>query len=59
VPILLYLVYIAVVVVFALALGYCLCAEDEPTVSRRCRMAHEMYRRNKTRRQRGRCRFEG
>ena len=58
-PILLFLVSVAVVVVFALALGYCLFVEEERTVSRRCRMSHERYRRKRTRRQRVRCRFEG
>ncbi len=58
-PILLYLVYVAVVILFSFALAYCLCAEEEPTVIRRCSKAREMYHRRQTRRQREKCRFEG
>ncbi len=58
--VLLFLVYVAVVILFAFALGYFLCAEDEPTVSRRCHKGREMARRRQTRRQRVHCsRFEG
>jgi hypothetical protein len=64
VPILQFLVYVAVVVVFTLALGYCLSVEEERTeegrtVSHRCRMPHDLYRRrNEVRRRRVRCRFQ-
>jgi hypothetical protein len=59
VPILLFLVYAAVVVVFALVLAYCLSVVEEQTLGRRCRMPHEIHRRRKLKRQRVRCRFEG
>jgi hypothetical protein len=59
VQILLFLVYDAVVILFALALGYFLTAEEEPTVIRRCSKAREMYHRRQTQRQREKCRFEG
>jgi uncharacterized membrane protein len=58
VPILLFLVYVAVVIFFTFALGYWLTAEEEPTVSGRCHKAQEMHRRRQTRRQRTKCRFE-
>ena len=57
-PILLFLVYVAVVIFFAFALGYCLTAEEEQTVSGRCHKAQEIHRRRKSRRQRAQCRFE-
>jgi hypothetical protein len=59
VQILLFLVYVAVVIFFASALGYFLTAVEEPTVIRRCSKAREMHRRRQTQRQRVQCRFEG
>ena len=51
-PILLFLVYVAVVIFFTFALGYCLTAEGEPTVSGRCHKAQEMHRTRMVRRRR-------
>jgi len=59
VPIVMFFIFIAVVGGFTLALGYVLSTVEEPTVSRRCRIPYQMYRRRKVRRQRVRCRFEG
>ena len=51
--------FVAVVVLFTLALGYSLFSVEERTTSRRCRMSHETHRRRKRRRQRVQCRLEG
>jgi hypothetical protein len=59
VPILLFFIFVAVVGVCILALGYVLAPLDERTESRRCRMPHGMHRRRKLKKQRVRCRFEG
>jgi hypothetical protein len=59
VPVLMFIIFVAVVGVCTLALGYRLASFKERTTSRRCRMPHEMYRGRKVRRQRVRCRFEG
>ena len=56
-PILLFFIFVAVVVVCTLALGYGLSALEEPTMGRRCRMPHEMHDRRRVRRLRVRCRF--
>ena len=56
-PMLLFIVYVAVVIFFTFALGYCLTAEEEQTVSGRCHKAQEIHRRRKSRRQRAQCRF--
>ena len=59
-PILLFFIFVGMVGFFTLALGYGLSSLEERDISRRrCRMLHEIYRRNKTRRQRVCCRFEG
>ena len=58
-PILLFLIFVLLVGVCTLALGYGLSSFEERTISRRCRMPQEAYRRTKVRRQRVRCRFEG
>jgi hypothetical protein len=58
VPIVLFFIFVAVVILVTLALGYGLSSMEEQTISRRCRMPHEMHRR-KVRRRRVRCRFEG
>jgi hypothetical protein len=52
VPILLFFIFVFLVIVCTLALYYSLSTVEEQTVSRRCRMAHEMYRRRKVRRRR-------
>jgi hypothetical protein len=59
VPIVLFFIFIAVVGVCVLALGYVLAPLDERTESRRCRMPRELSRRRTVRRQRVRCRLEG
>jgi peptidoglycan/LPS O-acetylase OafA/YrhL len=59
VPILLFFIFVVLVCVCTLALGYGLSSFEERTISRRCRMPHEAYRKRKARRQRGRCRLEG
>ena len=59
VPILLFFIFVAMVCIFIIALGYVISTVEERTESRRCRMTHEMHRRRKLRRQRVQCRFEG
>ena len=44
-PIVLFFIFVAVVSICTLALGYVLAPLDEQTESRRCQMPHEMYRR--------------
>jgi hypothetical protein len=58
VPILLFFIFIAVVVVCILVLYYSLSSVEKRRSTWRCRMPHEMHRRRKLRRQRMRCRFE-
>jgi hypothetical protein len=58
VPILLFFVFVGVVVLMTIRLGYGLPAVEKRTVSRRCRMTHETYHRRNARRQREKCRFE-
>jgi hypothetical protein len=60
VPILLYLIFVALGVFVASELGYLLSAlEKGRPISRRCRRPHEVHRRRSIRRQRARCRLEG
>jgi hypothetical protein len=59
VAILQFLIFMVLVVISILALGYGLHLCEERTVSRRCDMPHKLYRGKKARRQRDRCRFEG
>jgi peptidoglycan/LPS O-acetylase OafA/YrhL len=59
VPILLFFIFVAVVCVCIVALGYSLSSFEEQPISRRCRMSYLMSRRRKVRRQRVRCRVEG
>jgi hypothetical protein len=58
VPILLFFIFVAVVCVCILALGYSLSSLEEQPISRRCRMPYHMHRRRKVSRRRVRCRFE-
>jgi hypothetical protein len=53
-----FLIFIVLVIISILALGYGLSLCEERTVSRRCDMPHEPYSRKKVRRQRERCRFK-
>ena len=57
-PVLMFIIFVAVVGVCTLALAYRLASFKERTTSRRCRIAHKMYRGRKVRRQRVRCRLE-
>jgi hypothetical protein len=57
VPVLLFFVFVVLVVLVTLALGYGLSSAEERAVSRRCRLTCEMHRRRNLRRQRVRCRF--
>jgi hypothetical protein len=59
VPIVLFFIFVAVVGVCILALGYVLAPLDERTESRRCRMTRELSRRRNARRQRVHCRLKG
>ncbi len=54
-----FFVFVVAVAVGTSAIGQGLSLIGERTVSRRCRMPHEMLRRRKVHRQRVRCRFEG
>jgi hypothetical protein len=59
VAILQFLIFIVLVGISILALGYGLhLCEERTVVSRRCDMPHKLYRRKKVRRQRERCRFK-
>ncbi len=58
VPVVMFFVFVAVVCVFILALGYGLSSSEERITSRRCRMPYVMQRKRLVRRQRVRCRFE-
>ncbi len=51
--------FVVTVAVGTSAFGYGLSLWMERTVSRRCRMPHEMLSRRKAHRQRARCRLEG
>ena len=59
VPIVLFLIFVAVVGVLTLALGYVLSTVEESTASRRCGMPQGTRLKRKARRQRVRCRFKG
>jgi len=59
VPIVLFFIFVAVLGVLTLALGYVLYAMEEPTASRRCGMSRGTDLKRKVHRQRVRCRFEG
>ena len=56
-PILLFFVFVVLVVLVTLALGYVLSSAEERSSTRRCRMSREMHRRRNLQRQRGQCRF--
>jgi hypothetical protein len=58
VPIVVFFIFVVLVVLGTVALGYGLSLMEDRTVGRRCRMSHKRYRRKKVRRQRVRCRFE-
>lgn len=58
-PIVLFFIFVAVLGVLTLALGYVLSAMEEPTASRRCGMSQGTGLKRKVHRQRVRCRFEG
>lgn len=58
-PVVVFYIFVAVISVCILGLGYCLSSIEKRTVSRRCRIPYEMHRRRKIRKQRVRCRFEG
>lgn len=58
-PVVVFFVFVAVVGLCMVALGYCLSSAQERTTSRRCRMLYERHRRRRIRRQRVQCRFEG
>jgi hypothetical protein len=51
-------IFIVLVIISIVALGYCLFLYEERTVSHRCVMPHRLYRKKKVRRQRDRWRFE-
>jgi hypothetical protein len=59
VPIVVFFVFVAVVGVCILALGYSLSSFEEQPIGRRCLMPYRKYHRRKIRRQRAQCRFEG
>jgi hypothetical protein len=54
-----FFVFVVTVVIATSAIGYGLSLLTERTVSRRCRIPHEMHHRRSARRQRVRCRYEG
>ncbi|HZF57508.1 MAG TPA: hypothetical protein VEZ19_03430 [Rubrobacter sp.] len=58
-PVLLFVVFVALVVLGISAFGYSLSLLKEPPISRRCRVPHEMHHRRMIRRRRVRCRYEG
>jgi hypothetical protein len=57
VPTLLFFIFVVLVILLTLALGYGLSSAEERSSTRRCRMSREMHRRRKLRRQRVQCRF--
>jgi len=59
VPILLFFIFVAVVVLVTVGLSYGLSSVEERAISRRCRMPHETRCKRKVRRQRMKCRFAG
>jgi hypothetical protein len=59
VPVLLFVVFVALVVLGISAFGYSLSLLKEPPISCRCRVPHEMHHRRMIRRRRVRCRYEG
>lgn len=58
-PVVTFLVFIAMVSICILILGYGLPSSETRPIGRRCRMSSVIYRRRRVRRQRVRCRFEG
>jgi hypothetical protein len=54
-----FFIFVVLVVVYTLALGYDLSSSEGRNISRRCRISHEMYRRRNVKRRRVRCRFGG
>lgn len=58
VQIVVFFIFVVLVGVGILSLGYGLSLFEERTISRRCWIPYERYRRRKIRRQRIRCRFE-
>lgn len=54
-----FFVFVVTVVIATSAFGYGLSLLKERTVSRRCRVPHEIHHRRTARRQRVRCRYEG
>ena len=56
--ILAFFVFVVTVAIATSAIGFGLSLLTERTVSRKCRMLHEMHRRRIVRRQRVRCRYE-
>jgi hypothetical protein len=63
VPILMYMIFVAVGVFLASVLGHSLSASEKERftgpMNRRCQKAYEVHRRRAIRRQRVRCRLEG
>ena len=57
--VLMFVVFVALVVLGISAFGYSLSLLKEPPISRRCRVPHEMRHRRMIRRRRVRCRYEG
>lgn len=53
-----FFVFVVAVAIGTSAIGYGLSLWTERAASRRCRVPHEMLRRRKVHRQRGRCRLE-
>ena len=57
-PVLLFVVFVALVVLGISAFGYSLSLLKEPPISRRCRVPHEMHHRRMIPQRRVRCRYE-
>jgi hypothetical protein len=55
----LFFVFVAVICVCIMALGYGLSSSEEQPIGRRCRMTYVIHRRRRVRRQRVQCRLEG
>ena len=53
-----FFVFVVTVAIATSAIGFGLSLLTERTVSRKCRVPHEMHRRRIARRQRVRCRYE-
>ncbi len=56
-PILLFFIFVVLIVLLTLALGYGLSSAEGRSSTRRCRMSREMHRRRNLRKQRVQCRF--